>query len=123
MRRSRRARRSYVAPDASTCSERPAQLSARWWPALAGGAPRPAPSNDKDHHTENDAWWRTARVTATLHIAGASAWYLYGGESSKLAQGEGAAADVSAPAGSHLVVFGPAGSAPAGTLLRRGAPA
>ena len=71
------------------------------------------------------AEWRTVTAGATLRIAGATAWYLYGGDFAKLAQGGPAVGDVSAPAvadvcapaseasapaGSYLVVFGPAGA-------------
>ena len=67
--------------------------------------------------TDGYAEWRAVTAGATLRIAGATAWYLYGADFAKLAKGEPAAAgggpaaaDVSAPAGSHLVVFGPAGA-------------
>jgi CubicO group peptidase (beta-lactamase class C family) len=60
---------------------------------------------------EGYAEWRVVQTPATLHISGARTWYLYDGESfEKLAKGAGEPADVEAPAGSYLVVFGPASS-------------
>ena len=57
---------------------------------------------------EGYAEWRAVEDAATLHIGGATAWYLYDAGFKKLAKGGGAAADVAAPAGAYLVVFGAA---------------
>ena len=65
---------------------------------------------------EGYAEWRTLKEAAALHIAGVSAWYLYDDGFAKLAKGAGAPADVTAPAGAYLVLFGAAGSRAAVTV-------
>ncbi len=70
--------------------------------ALADGA------NTVSIGPDGYAEWRAVEDAATLHIGGATAWYLYDGDFKKLAKGGGAEADVAAPAGAYLVVFGAA---------------
>jgi hypothetical protein len=72
-------------------------------PGLAAGA------NTVTIGAEGYAEWRTVGAAADLHVSGATAWYLYDGDSfAKLAKGAGEPADVAAPAGACLVLFGPA---------------
>jgi CubicO group peptidase (beta-lactamase class C family) len=74
-------------------------------PALLTGA------NSVTIGAEGYAEWREVQAAATLHVSGASAWYLYDGDTfEKLGKGAGEPADVSAPAGAYLVVFGAASS-------------
>jgi CubicO group peptidase (beta-lactamase class C family) len=69
-------------------------------PALSDGA------NTVDIGPAGFAEWRAVEDAAAVHISGATAWYLYDGEFAKLAKGGGAEADVAAPVGAYLVVFG-----------------
>lgn len=59
---------------------------------------------------EGHAEWRRVPAAATVKLAGASAWYLYDGGFAVLDSGTASPATVSAPAGSYLALFGPAGS-------------
>ena len=73
-------------------------------PELAAGA------NTVAIGAEGYAEWREIKDAATLHISDATAWYLYDDGFQKLAKGAGDPADVEAPAGAYLVLFGPASS-------------
>jgi len=61
---------------------------------------------DAEGHTE----WRSVAAAATVHIGGGTAWYVYDGDFTVLSSGTSLPADVQAPAGSSLALFGPAGS-------------
>jgi hypothetical protein len=73
-------------------------------PALATGA-NPVTIGAKGY-TE----WRTVPAAVTLTVGTGSAWYLYDAGFGVLDGGTTFPATVSAPAGSHLALFGPAGS-------------
>jgi len=82
-------------------------------PALTTGAN--AVTIGAEGHTE----WRSVAATATVTIAGASAWYLYDAGFAVLDAGTASPASVSAPAGSYLALFGPAGSSGTVTVTAR----
>ena len=81
-------------------------------PALAAGA------NVVPIGADGYAEWRAVAAATTLHITGASRLVPLRRRVREAGEGRGAgaAADVSAPAGSYLVVFGPAGASPDVTL-------
>ena len=82
-------------------------------PALAAGAD--AVAFGAKAYTE----WRTVTATATVTVAGIDAWYLYGADFAVLEAGTASPATVSAPAGSYLALFGPAGSSGTVTVTAR----
>ena len=61
---------------------------------------------DAEGHTE----WRSVAAAATVHIASGTAWYVYDAGLNVLGSGASLPADVQAPAGSCLALFGLAGS-------------
>ena len=82
-------------------------------PALAAGAN--AVTVDAKSHTE----WRSVPATATVTIAGGSAWYLYDAGFAVLDSGTASPATVGAPAGSYLALFGAAGAGLTVTMTAR----
>lgn len=60
--------------------------------------------------TEGYAEWRSLPAVGSLTIAGAEAWKLFDSNLVLLGAGDGNTPPVAAPAGSYLVLFGPAGS-------------
>jgi hypothetical protein len=73
-------------------------------PVLAEGP------NTVDFGAEGCCEWRSLAAGSTVHISAGAAWHLYDGDLNVLGSGTTLPADVDAPAGSYLALFGPAGS-------------
>jgi CubicO group peptidase (beta-lactamase class C family) len=72
-------------------------------PALADGP------NTVEFGPEGYAEWRTVAKCTGVHIGAGTAWFLYDADSGYLGGGTSLPADVIAPAGSYLLLYGPAG--------------
>jgi CubicO group peptidase (beta-lactamase class C family) len=78
--------------------------------ALSAGA------NTVTFGPEGYAEWRSVAQASRLEMGAGDAWYLYGPDASVLAGGTTLPATVDAPAGSYLVLFGPASSGSSVTM-------
>ena len=87
----------------------------RWTPWRRSPPARTRCRFDADAHTE----WRTVTAASTLQIAGGGTWYLYDADFAVLDGGTASPVTVSAPAGSYLALFGPAGSSRTVTVTAR----
>jgi CubicO group peptidase (beta-lactamase class C family) len=72
-------------------------------PALVDGA------NTVGFGPEGYAEWRTVTKSTGLHIGAGNAWFLYDAGLNYVGSGTNLPADVTAPAGSYLLLYGPAG--------------
>ncbi len=66
--------------------------------------------NTVDFGAEGYAEWRTVAAGSAVHISAGAAWFLYGAGMNVLGRGATLPADVDAPAGSCLLLYGPAGT-------------